>query len=132
MRAMKKASSLILGVSLAFAVCLVGAASARAAEPTAPAKAAEGAAGKAKGKEVTLKGDLGCGKCSFKIGKACENVLKVKEGGKDVMYHLAKNAVSEAKHDDICGSAIKPATVKGTLADDGKTKLVTASEIKFD
>jgi hypothetical protein len=132
MRPMKMSSTWILGVSLAFAVAFMGPPVARAAEPAAPAKAADGAGAKAKGKEVTLKGDLGCGKCSFKVSKACENVLKVKEGGKDVMYHLAHNDVSEAKHEDICSSGLKPATVKGTVAQDGKKKILTASEIKID
>jgi len=48
-----------------------------------------GQADKKKGKEVTLKGDLGCGKCNFKTTKECQNVLKVTEDGKDTMYYLA-------------------------------------------
>jgi hypothetical protein len=99
---------------------------ATAAAPTPPAKA---------GQEVTLKGELGCGKCSFKKTAACQNVLKVKEGGKDVMYFLAENAVSEDKHEAVC-SGTKPATVTGTVAEEGKgakkKKVLTASAIKVE
>jgi hypothetical protein len=84
-----------------------------------------------KGKEVTLKGTLGCGKCAFKTTKECQNVLKVKEGGKDVSYTLAQNAVSKDNHEKIC-TGPKPATVKGTVADEGGKKTLTASEIKVD
>ena len=88
-----------------------------------------------KGKEVTLKGDLGCGKCSFKTTKECQNILKVTEGGKETMYYLADNSTSKEHHDDVC-SGTKPATVTGTVADEGKgadkKKVLTASEIKFN
>ena len=59
-------------VSLAIPLCLICAAPARAEEPPTAQAATPGAA-----KEVTLKGTLGCGKCSFHEAKACENVLKV-------------------------------------------------------
>ena len=77
-----------------------------------------------------MKGTLGCGKCAFKTSKACQNVLKVKEGGKEVTYVLAPNTVSEANHEAVC-SGTKPATVTGTVSEDGKKKTLTASEIKI-
>ena len=62
------------------------------------------------------------------------NILKVSEGGKDVMYYLAKNDVSEKNHDEVC-SGTKPATVTGVVSDEGKgakkKKLLTASAIQI-
>jgi len=127
---MKQLSALAIGLAFAFTLS----ASARAADKAPSAKAGDTAPA-AKGKEVTLSGDLGCGKCSFKTTKECQNVLKVSEGGKDVMYYLAKNDVSEKNHEAVC-SGTKPATVTGTLSEEGKgakkKKVLTASAIKVD
>jgi hypothetical protein len=124
MTAMKNLLSLAL--ALTFAFTLAGS-SARAADK-APAHAA-------KGKEVTLKGDLGCGKCNFKTTKECQNVLKVTDGGKDTLYYLAANPLSKENHDAVC-SGTKPATVTGTVKDEGKgadkKKVLTASAIKIE
>src|SRR5438270_13146713 len=80
-----------------------------------------GAAPRPAGKQVTLKGQFGCAKCSFKEAKQCENVLKVKEAGKDVTYHVAKNSVSDEHHEAVCHSPGQTATIKGTVSDeDGK------------
>jgi hypothetical protein len=102
------------------------------AAPPAPASAAKEGA-----KEVTLKGSLGCGKCSFHEAKACENVLKVQAGDKVETYLLADNEVSKANHEKVCGPA-SPATVTGTVTETkgkgGKPgkKVLTATSIKFD
>jgi hypothetical protein len=83
-------------------------------------------------KEVTLKGMLGCGKCSFHEAKACENVLKVKtEGKKEDTYLLTDNEVARANHEKVCGPA-SPATVTGTVEAKGKKKILTATAIVFD
>src|SRR5258708_5744776 len=83
-------------------------------------------------KPVTLKGMLGCGKCSFHEAKACENVLKVKPAGKkDATYRLADNDVSRANHEKVCGPA-SPATVTGTVGLKGGKKILTATAIVFD
>ena len=123
-------------MSLGFAFTL--SAGARAADKAPADKAPAAKAGDtaaAKGKEVTLSGDLGCGKCNFKTTKECQNVLKVSDGGKDVMYYLAKNDVSEKNHEAVC-SGTKPATVTGVLSEEGKgakkKKLLTASAIKIN
>jgi hypothetical protein len=121
--AMNKLAALVLSVFVSFAV----AGAARAAEP----KPAKPAAAKPAGKEVTLTGTLGCAKCAFKEAKACQNVLKVKEGGKEVSYTLAKNAVSEENHEAVC-SGTKPATVTGTVSEEGGKKILTASAIKVE
>jgi|SRR6516165_2502980 hypothetical protein len=121
---MTKLIATLVGSLLVLAV----AAGARADEkkPAKPAAAAPA------GKEVTLKGTFGCEKCSFKEAKKCSNILKVKEGDKDVSYHFAKNAVSDEHHEAICHSPGKPATVKGTVSEEGGKKTITASDIKFD
>src|SRR5581483_2368125 len=125
---MKQLSAFIM--SLAFAFTLSAGARAADKEPTAKAGGTA-----AKGKEVTLSGDLGCGKCNFKTTKECQNVLKVSEGGKDVMYYLAKNDVSNQNHDEVC-SGTKPATVTGMVSEEGKgakkKKVMTASAIKLN
>jgi hypothetical protein len=107
---------------------------ARAGEPPPPATPAATAA-----EEVTLKGTLGCGKCSFHEAKACENVLKVGDGAQVETYLLADNAVSQANHEKVCGPAA-PATVTGTVsapstkpgAKRDRRKLLTASRITFE
>jgi hypothetical protein len=131
---MKQLSAFVMSLGFAFALSAGARAADKAPAEKAPAaKAADTAA--AKGKEVTLSGDLGCGKCSFKTTKECQNVLKVSEGGKDVMYYLAKNDVSEKNHEEVC-SGTKPATVTGVLSEEGKgakkKKLLTASAIKIN
>jgi Family of unknown function (DUF6370) len=109
---------------------LLGVAGARAGEP-APAPKAGAAKDPAAG-EVTLKGTLGCGKCSFHEASACENVLKVKDGDKVETYLLADNAVSQANHEKVCGPS-SPATVTGTVsAAKGKTKAKGKSKAKVD
>jgi hypothetical protein len=123
---MKLILSMALGSLLMFSL----ATGARAGDDK-PAKKPEAAAPAKAGKEVTLTGTFGCAKCSFKEAKACQNVLKVKEGGKEVTYELAKNPVGQAHHEDICHApGGKPATVKGTVSEEGGKKILTASEIK--
>ena len=126
---MKQLSAFVMSLAFAFTLS----AGARAADKAPAAKAGDTAA--AKGKEVTLSGDLGCGKCNFKTTKECQNVLKVSEGGKDVMYYLAKNDLSEQNHEAVC-SGPKPATVTGVLSEEGKgakkKKVLTASAIKMN
>jgi hypothetical protein len=123
---MKQLTAIVLALAFAFTLS----AGARAADKAPADKAGDTAA--VKGKEVTLSGDLGCGKCNFKTTKECQNVLKVSEGGKNVMYYLAKNDVSEKNHEAVC-SGTKPATVTGVLSEEGKgakkKKLLTASAI---
>jgi hypothetical protein len=131
---MKKLTTLVMSLAFAFTLSAGARAADKAAADKAPAaKAGDTAA--AKGKEVTLSGDLGCGKCNFKTTKECQNVLKVSEGGKDQMYYLAKNDVSEKNHEEVC-SGSKPATVTGVLSEEGKgakkKKLLTASAIKIN
>ena len=52
-------------------------------DPAKPAKSEKGKK-KAKGKEVTVAGDVKCGHCDFKIGDKCAAVLKTEK----VLYFL--------------------------------------------
>jgi hypothetical protein len=133
---MKYLTSSSLAVALTL---LLGAPTARAGDPPPAPSSAAPSGGAAK--EVTLKGTLGCGKCSFHEAKACENVLKVKDGDKLETYVLADNAVSRANHEKVCGPA-SPATVTGTVSEPkagskakgsraDRRKVLTASAITF-
>jgi opacity protein-like surface antigen len=123
---MKPLISILLGSLLALSV-----ASAAQAADKKPAKA-EAAAAAPAGKEVSLTGTFGCAKCSFKEADKCQNVFKVKHGAKVTSYELADNAVAKEHHDDICHApGGKPATVKGTVSEDGGKKVITVSEIKL-
>jgi hypothetical protein len=140
---------LALGASLALTLgaARAGEPATPPAPPAPPASPASPAPADAKGDagEVTLKGTLGCGKCSFHEAKACQNVLKVPTsaaaGAKVETYVLADNETSRANHEKVCGPAA-PATVTGTVsvgdAKAGKTgkkagkKILTASSITFD
>jgi hypothetical protein len=126
---MKNITSLLL---LSLFVVLAGGA-ARAADDK-PMKPKAAASAKPAGKEVTLAGTFGCGKCSFKDKdvKQCQNVLKVKDGDKMTSYQVAKNAVSDQSHEAICHSAGKPAHVTGMVGEEGGKKTITPSAIKFD
>src|ERR1051325_12130726 len=100
---MRNPHSLLLSLVMSLAFVFTVSSGAVAADKEAPAKAdkAQKAEKAHKGKEVTLKGDLGCGKCSFKTTKECQNVLKVTDGGKETMYYLADNSVSKDHHDAV-------------------------------
>jgi predicted nucleotidyltransferase len=85
----------------------------------------------AEGKEVTIKGEGKCAKCSLKETDSCQNVIQTKEGGKTVTYYLAKNDLSKEFHSNICKEP-KKVTAKGTVKEvDGKKEL-TVSKIDLD
>ena len=64
-----------------------------------------------------------CAKCELKETKACQNAVKVKEGGKTVTYYLVHNDVSKKFHKSICTSTEK-VKVTGTVKEvDGKMEL---------
>ena len=84
-------------------------------------------------KEVTIKGEAQCAKCSLKVAglKECAGVIVAKEGGKDVTYYLVKNEArdKDLPHKQIC-TTTKKVEAKGTVKEvDGKKEL-TVSSIK--
>ncbi len=83
-------------------------------------------------KEVSIKGEAKCAKCSLKVAKECTNVVVAKVDGKDVTYYIAKNDAGDKglPHKEIC-QATKKVEAKGTVKEvDGKHQL-TVSSIKI-
>ena len=78
--------------------------------------------------EVTLQGQLTCAKCGLHESSSCQSVLVVQDGGKDVKYYLARNAVADAEHERVCGGSV-PATITGTVTEDGGRKVLAASTV---
>src|SRR5579883_2503229 len=71
-----------------------------------------------KGKEVTLKGTMVCGKCTLKETDKCTNVLQVKENGKTVNYYIKDEGNKASYHKPICPAGKKQeATVTGTVTE---------------
>jgi hypothetical protein len=130
--------STCIAAAFAFAVSLVVAGSASAAEKPAKAeKAAEKtaekvdkAASKKGGAPVTLSGDMTCGKCGLSETDKCQNVLKVAEGGAETKYYLVHNDVAKKNHGKVCQGSSK-ATVKGTVSEEAGKKVLAATEITY-
>jgi RecG-like helicase len=81
---------------------------------------------RAEGKEVTLKGEAKCAKCSLHEGDKCQTVIQTKEDGKTVTYYVAQNDVAKAFHKEVCQDS-KKVTATGKVEEaDGKKKLTLA------
>ena len=81
-----------------------------------------------KGKEVTLKGTLVCGKCTLKETDACSNVLQVKKGEKTVNYYLQDEGKPEKYHQ--CPPNKKAqATVTGVVTKKDGKMYIKASKV---
>ena len=86
-----------------------------------------------KGKEVTIKGEGKCAKCSLKETKECQNVIQTEKDGKKVNYYLVANDVSKEFHGKLCKET-KKVTATGTVKEvEGKlqmtpTKMELAAE----
>ena len=81
-------------------------------------------------KEVTLTGNGQCAKCSLGQVPQCANALVVKEGGKDVTYFIADNAISKDLHEKIC-TDVKAMKVTGLVKETGWRKEIVASKIEL-
>lgn len=119
----------LLATALAFSLTL-GTAAAHAADKVEKSATAEKSAKKPAAGEVTLSGDMVCGKCTLHETKKCQNVLKVTEGTKETKYYLADNGTAKENHGHVCSGSSK-ATVKGSVSEEGGKKVLTASEIKY-
>jgi hypothetical protein len=89
---------------------------------------------KAAASEVTLKGEMVCGKCVLHETSKCQNVLQVPdEGAKGTKtnYYLADNKMAKDNHEKVCSGAAK-ATVTGTVKEKAGKKVLTASTIKYE
>ncbi|MDB5171924.1 MAG: hypothetical protein JWO87_3898 [Phycisphaerales bacterium] len=80
-------------------------------------------------KEVKLKGTAVCAKCELKETEKCQDALKVKEDGKEVVYLLTDNAVAKKFHGTICKTTKEDVTVTGTVSEKDGKKIITATKI---
>ena len=83
--------------------------------------------------EVTITGNMVCGKCTLHLTKECQNVVQVTQGTNTVNYFLENNDVSTAAHDPICnpGNSEK-VTVTGTVQEKDGKEIMTPSKIVVD
>ena len=100
-------------LSLAFAASLVGLATIARADD----------------KEVTLKGDITCAKCDLKLADKCATVIKVKEGGKDVVYYFDE-AGHKKYHSKVCTES-KEGSVTGKVSEKDGKKIITVSKVDY-
>jgi hypothetical protein len=77
----------------------------------------------------TITGEGKCGKCALKETATCQNVIEVEEGGKTVKYYLAKNAVADAYHKNVCTETVKTKVTGDVEEKDGK-KIITATKVE--
>jgi hypothetical protein len=111
--------TLRLAIALLAAVALAGFVTSVRAEDTA-----------AKDKEVTITGNMVCGKCTLHETKSCQNVVQVTEDGKTVNYYLKQNDVSKKEHDAVCHGDSEKVTVTGTVKEKDGKKTMTATKIE--
>ena len=90
---------------------------------------------KKKDEVKTLKGELGCPKCVFKLEgfKKCGNAIKVKQDDKDVYYIFDDEGGKEPYHKKICTETAK-GEVKGkvTKKDDKLYIKPEKDSVKYD
>jgi hypothetical protein len=80
-------------------------------------------------KEVTLKGTITCAKCDLKQADKCATVIKVQEGGTDVVYWF--DPASHAKnHKSVCMDP-KAGTVTGTVSEKDGKKWIKVTKLDF-
>ena len=77
-------------------------------------------------KEVTIKGEGQCAKCSLKETKTCQNAIKTADGK---TYYLAENATSKAFHKTLCTDKVQVSAVGAVTEVDGK-QVLTVSKIE--
>jgi hypothetical protein len=85
------------------------------------------AVAESKGKEITLAGEVQCAKCNLKAATECQTVLVVEKAGKKTTCCLAKNAVPDKFHEEVC-KAPKAASVTASCKKEGDTLVLTASK----
>jgi hypothetical protein len=80
--------------------------------------------------DVTITGNMVCGKCTLHETDKCQNVVQVTDAdGKTVNYYLKQNDVSKAAHDPICGGGSEKVTVTGSVEDKDGKKVMTPTKI---
>ncbi len=81
-------------------------------------------------KETTITGNMVCGKCKLNETASCQNVIQVEKDGKTVNYYLAKNDVSDAKHEDVCHGDGKKMTATGTVTEKDGKEIMTVTKLE--
>lgn len=81
-------------------------------------------------KVKTIKGTAVCAKCELHKTSSCQNAIKTKEDGKEVVYYLEQNDVSKKFHKNVCQSPEKVVATGTVKKEDGKVILV-AKTIKL-
>jgi hypothetical protein len=81
-------------------------------------------------KEITITGNMVCGKCTLHETKECQNVVQVMKDGVTVNYFLKHNATSKAAHEAVCHSDGEKVTVTGTLEKKDGKEVLTPSKIE--
>jgi len=89
------------------------------------------AAARADNHEKTLKGEALCAKCELKETEKCQTALRVKEGGKTVVYYAKENKVATDFHKNICTSVEKVVATGEVKEVDGK-KHITLTKIELE
>jgi hypothetical protein len=82
-------------------------------------------------KEVTLKGKILCAKCELKEAKKCQTAIKVKEGGKEVVYYFLDKGNKESYHEEVCGGGQKEGTVTGIVTEKDGKKWITPKKVEY-
>jgi RecG-like helicase len=80
----------------------------------------------AEGKEVTIKGEAKCAKCSLHEADKCQTVIQTKEHGKVVTYWVTQNDVAKDFHKDVCQEPKKVKATGKVEEVDGKKQLTLA------
>ena len=83
-----------------------------------------------KGKEITVKGEAQCAKCNLKTAAECQTVIISEKDGKKTTYYLAKNAVSDKFHEEVC-KAPHAVSVTATCKKEGDKLVLTASKAEL-
>jgi hypothetical protein len=76
-----------------------------------------------KGKEVTIKGEAKCAKCSLHEADKCQTVIQTKEDGKTVTYWVTQNDIAKDFHKEVCQDSKKVKAMGKVVEADGKKKL---------
>jgi hypothetical protein len=86
-------------------------------------------------KAVTLKGEIACAKCVFKVDgiKKCTTAIKVKDGDKETVYLLIDKGNKEEYHKEVCTKK-KKGSVTGVVSKKGDQNFITPAKdgVKFD
>jgi len=72
--------------------------------------------------DVTITGNMVCGKCTLHETETCQNVVQVVEDGKTVNYYLKENDISKGGSEKV--------SVTGKVKEKDGKKTLTATKIE--